>query len=96
MEENKKNEHASGHHDEVTIHIDKRMFKSPNPTSGSALYTLGAVDSSKYDLFLEVLDKGDDPFIPCDGNPIELKNGEHFYTVQKNLNPGTSKNGRGN
>lgn len=79
-------------HEEVTIHIDKAEKKSPNPTTGAALYLLGTVDASQYDLFLEVHGHGDDEFIPNDNTEITLKNGDHFYTVQKNLNPGTSTN----
>lgn len=75
--------------EEVTIRIDKKEYKSPNPTTGVALYVLGSVDPSKYDLYLETHEHGDDPLIPNDNNPIEIKNGSHFYTAQKNLNPGS-------
>lgn len=75
-------------HQEVTIHIDKQMFKSPNPTTGAALYILGKVNTSEYDLYREVHGKGDDEFIQNNANPVHLKNGDHFNLVQKNLNPG--------
>ena len=74
---------------EVTIIIDKKEKKSPNPTTGAALYILGSIDASKYDLFLEVHGKGDDQLIPNDAKPIEIKDGDHFYSAQKNLNPGS-------
>ena len=75
-------------HEKVKIHIDKKEYESPNPTTGAALYKLGSVDAGKYDLFLEVHGKGDDKMIPNDETPIELKNGLHFYTAQKHLTPG--------
>ena len=89
MSDDKKEKNS---HEEVTIHIDKGTYKSPNPTTGAALYKLGSVDVSQYDLFLEVHGHGDDKPIPNDNSEITLKNGDHFYTVQKNLNPGTSNN----
>ena len=73
----------------VTIHIDKKMYKSPNPTTGVALYKLGAIDFNKYDLWLEVHSHGDDIPILYDETQIELKNGSHFYSAQKSLNPGS-------
>jgi hypothetical protein len=72
---------------DVTIIIDKKETKSPNPTTGEALYKLGEI-AAGYDLWEEVHGKGDDVLIPNDGAPITLKNGEHFYTAQSNLNPG--------
>ena len=81
--DNKKNEHQ-----EVVIHIDKNQYRSPTPTTGAALYGLGGVDPSKYDLFLEVPGPKDDDPIANDSAPVELKNGAHLYTSQKVLNPG--------
>lgn len=78
-----------GHqHDEVVIHIDKDEYRSPNPTTGAALYILGSIDVSKYDLYQEVPGHGDDVLVSNDDTAIELRNGEHFYSVQKDLNPG--------
>lgn len=88
MSENNK-EHGHGHqHEEVVIHIDKNKYESPNPTTGAALYTLAGIDASKYDLYQEVPGHGDDVLISNDDSAIELHNGEHFYSVQKDLNPG--------
>ncbi len=75
-------------HQEVSITIDKARHKSPNPTTGIALYTLGQVPQG-YDLYREVHGKGDDEFIPNNSTEIELHEGDHFYTVQSTLNPGT-------
>lgn len=72
---------------EVTIHVDGTAYKSPNPTTGAALYVLGKVKEG-YDLFREVRGKGDDELIKNEGSPVELKNGDHFYSAQSTLNPG--------
>jgi hypothetical protein len=74
---------------EVTIHIDNKQYKSPSPTTGAALYVLGHV-ASGYDLWLEVHGKGsDDDLIANDSASVVLKNGDHFYTAQSSLNPGS-------
>ena len=75
---------------EITIHIDKKMYKSPNPTTGAALYTLGKVPAG-YDLFEETPGPGDDKLIPNDSTRINLKDGLHFYTAKQSLNPGRGK-----
>ncbi len=80
---------ADSTHSTVSIHIDKKEFKSPNPTTGKALYDLGGVDSTKYDLFRETHGKGEDEKIANDGTPVQLHEGDHFFSVPKKLNPGT-------
>ncbi len=75
---------------QVTIHIDKKTYKSQNPTTGTALYTLGTIQAG-YDLFEEIPGRGDDKLIPNDATKIELKNGLHFYTAKQSLNPGNEK-----
>jgi len=72
----------------VKIHIDKELYESPDPTIGAALYVLGNVNASTYDLWKTVPGKEDDELIPNDTTSIDLKNGDHFYSAQKNLNPG--------
>lgn len=74
-------------HDEVTIHIDNETLKSPNPTTGAALYTLGHVKAG-FALFKEVHGHGDDVQIVNNGTPVELKDGDHFYSSKDELNPG--------
>ena len=74
--------------DTVSIHIGKENYKSINPTTGAALYLLGNIDAAAYDLYREVHGKGDDELIMNTGAVVNLKNGDHFFTVQKNLNPG--------
>jgi hypothetical protein len=79
----------SSQHAEVNITIDRHHFKSPNPTTGTALYALGSV-AAGYDLFREVHGHGDDELIPNNGASIELHNGDKFYSAQQSLNPGGS------
>jgi hypothetical protein len=74
-------------HNLVSIHIDNKEKKSPNPTTGAALYVVGEVDPNTYDLFREV-HKGDDEHILSNTTPVQLKDGDHFFSVQKKLNPG--------
>lgn len=73
--------------EQVKIHIDSELRESPNPTSGAALYVLGPVNPAEYDLYKKIPGK-DDELIENDNKEISLKNGDHFYSAQKNLNPG--------
>jgi hypothetical protein len=75
-------------HQEVSIIIDKHEHKSPNPTTGHDLYVLGGIDPQNYDLFRETHGKGDDELVPNDGSQITLKDGDHFFSLKKKLNPG--------
>ena len=86
---------ASEHNsrDQVTILIDTEEKKSPNPTTGSDLYELGKVPAD-YELLREVPGPGDDEEIPNDSTLIELKDGEHFYTSKRKLNPGAHGDSR--
>lgn len=83
-----KEEKPGNDHEVVTIHIDSKEKKSPNPTTGAALYTLGEVKSG-YELFREIPGKGDDELIKNDAGRVELKNGQHFYSADQSLNPGS-------
>lgn len=76
-------------HDEVVIHIDKKDHRSPEHTTGTALYVLGSIDASQYDLFRELPGKGDDEQISNDSTPVTVKNGDHFFSSKKKLNPGS-------
>ena len=72
---------------EVRIFIDKQPKESPTPTTGHALYVLGKIDSQTYDLYKET-HHGDDELIKDDGTEIHLKDGEHFFSSPKKINPG--------
>lgn len=74
-------------HEQVTIHIDKKMHKSPEQTTGAALYILGGIQSG-YILFKEVHGQGDDVLVKNDITGILLANGDHFYSAKEELNPG--------
>jgi hypothetical protein len=87
--EEKENQDGTKKEDKlVTIHIDKKQYKSPNPTTGSALYTLGGVNPNDYDLYRETHGNEDDEQIQNDATSVDLKNGDHFFSVKKKLNPG--------
>jgi hypothetical protein len=70
---------TSGGKHEVRIHIDEKMYESPNPTTGEALYRLGHVQPG-YDLFREVKGDMEDPVVENDAEPIHLREDEHFHS----------------
>jgi hypothetical protein len=72
---------------EIVIHIDGKQYKSPNPTTGHALYVLASVKPG-YALFRETKGPGDDELIKDDQASVTLNHGDHFYTAQRDLNPG--------
>ena len=84
-----KNNEQGQSHEEVVIHIDKKEYHTPNPTTGAAFYTLAGINPDSYELYQEVPGHGDDKLVLNDGTELKLKNGEHFYSVQKNINPGS-------
>jgi hypothetical protein len=77
-------------HTEVNITIDKKHKKSPNPTTGAALYVLGEVKAG-YDLWRETHGHGDDELIRNDSSQVILHDGDKFYTAQSTLNPGIGR-----
>lgn len=64
---------------EVRIHIDQKLYESPNPTTGAALYQLADAPTD-LDLFWEVTGDREDPEVPNAAEPIHLKEDEHFHT----------------
>jgi|SRR3954452_17569474 hypothetical protein len=82
-----------GGNNEETIHIDKKQYKSPTPTTGTALYVLGHV-AAGYDLWREAHGQGDDEPIANNVTQVALKNGDHFYSAQSSLNPGARRDCR--
>ena len=72
--------------DKVVIHVDQTKFDAPKPVmTGTELRTLAGVAENRT-LWREV-PGGDDDLVE-DGEPVTLKNGMHFYTVAKTVNPG--------
>ena len=65
---------------EIVIHVDGKEYKTSNTSmTGIEIKALGGRDAS-YQLFLER--KGSEPDkLIGDSETIELRNGEHFYTV---------------
>lgn len=80
-------EDQTNQHHEVQVYIDRIEHSSPNPTTGRALYALGQVKAG-YDLWEEEPGPIDDKLIPDDASAVRLKNFTHFYSAQRDLNPG--------
>jgi hypothetical protein len=80
-------EHNTGQNKRV-IHIDHDKFEvEESSLTGADLRALpDPTITSDYDLFLENPD-GQDELIG-DDQIVELKNGMHFFSVQKTINPG--------
>jgi hypothetical protein len=75
---------------EVSIIVDKKQYKLSDPTTGAALYALGGVNPDTHDLFRETRGQGDDEQILNNADSLDLKNGDHFFSIKKKLNPGNS------
>lgn len=60
------------------IHIDQKLYHSPNPTSGMYLYELVNVPESKV-LFKAVTGDQEDKLIRIDAPKIHLTEDEHFH-----------------
>lgn len=61
------------------IHIDRVAFKSPNPTTGEALYALADIVEHEK-LYREVEGDEEDQRVPRDETQIHLTQDEHFYS----------------
>lgn len=70
-------EHADNH--EVRVHIDQHEFRSPNPTTGTALYALVHVPGDKV-LFREVRGNREDKPVRRDDTVIRLQQDDHFHS----------------
>lgn len=66
---------------EVRIHIDREVYKTPNPTTGEALYALAAIPKHEK-LYLEVRGDAEDVRIPRDETPIDLSEDAHLYSQE--------------
>jgi hypothetical protein len=67
------------HKHEVKIFIDQNEYKSPSPTTGAALYTLGKVEPG-LELFREVTGDREDPEVSNGPETVHLKEDEHFHS----------------
>jgi Multiubiquitin len=70
-------EHEQKH--EVKIFIDQQSHRSPNPTTGVALYALGKIEPG-LELFREVTGDREDPEVPNGPETVRLKEDEHFHS----------------
>jgi len=73
------NEQAK-HHGDAEIFIDQKRHKSPNPTTGEALYRLGEVPAD-LELYREVRGDREDQPIPNAPELIHLTEFEHFHSA---------------
>jgi hypothetical protein len=79
----------SHEHGELTIHIDRHQFKVEEAAlTGAQLRNLPTPPvGPDYDLYLE-MPGGEDELI-ADERSVELKNGMHFFSVQRQITPGS-------
>ena len=66
-------------HSDVRIHIDQKPYRSPDRTTGEALYKLGGVPGH-HELYREVTGNQEDVAIPDSGETVILAEDEHLHT----------------
>jgi len=64
---------------EVKIFIDQNSYRSPNPTTGAALYVLGNVQPGM-ELFREVTGDREDSEVDNGPESVPLERDEHFHS----------------
>jgi hypothetical protein len=73
-------------HDSIVIHVDQNKRDAPKPVmNGSELRSLGPVAGNR--TLWKVVPGGEDDLVE-DLEPVELKNGMHFYSVAKTVGEG--------
>jgi Multiubiquitin len=79
---------ASHTQHDFEIHIDRKPYKVPFASrTGAELRQIAQpVIGADHDLYLEV-PGGQDQLI-ADDEVVELKNGMHFFSIQKHITPG--------
>ncbi len=75
----------------ISIVIDKKEYKTPEPImTGAQLRQLAVPPiGPEYDLF-EIVPGEDDKLIG-DNEPVDLKNGDRFFSAPHNINPGDGR-----
>ena len=68
----------------LKIHIDKKQYESPSPTSGKALHLLAKIDPDK-NLYREKEGSQPELLIENDFEPIHLRENEHFHSDTSRL-----------
>jgi hypothetical protein len=87
MQNEKKDDHAGKPDEKTSIIIDKKQYFAPKPQmTGAELKALAGIVGD-YILYKKVPGQGDDVKIK-DDTLVQLKDGDHFYSVQSTLNPG--------
>lgn len=71
------------YHD-VRIHIDQKPYRSPDRTTGEALYKLGSVPGH-HELYREVTGDQEDVAIPESAQTIHVKDDEHFHSGPREI-----------
>lgn len=66
---------------EVRIHINREVYKTPNPTTGEAVYALADIPEHEK-LYLEVQGNAEDECIPRDETTIEFSEDAHLYSQE--------------
>ncbi len=67
------------HRHEVRIHINGEAYRSPNPTTGEALYTLGNIPKD-FELLREAHGDHEDKVVLNGKEIVHLREDEHFYS----------------
>lgn len=85
--ENNEKQDDKQHPEPIPIQIDGRPFKAPKtPMTASELKMLGGV-AADYDLWFETPGPADDQKL-ADSAPFPVRQGNHFYSAQRTINPG--------
>jgi hypothetical protein len=78
------------HPAEIPIMIDGRPYKAPKtPMTGKELKDLAGV-AADYDLWFETPGPADDEKLG-DATPFPVRQGNHFYSAQRTINPGAAR-----
>lgn len=78
------------HPTHIPIMVDGRPYKAPKtPMTGSELKALAGV-ADDYDLWFETPGPADDQKL-VDTTPFALRQGNHFYSAQRAINPGAAR-----
>jgi len=78
------------HPPEIPIMVDGRPYKaSKTPMTGAELKALAGV-AADYDLWFETPGPADDEKL-ADGTPFSVRQGNHFYSAQRTINPGAAR-----
>lgn len=80
--------HKADPHPTTIIHIDKRKYDAPTPVmTGAELRLLADPNIGENRTLWREVPGGEDDRI-ADDEKVELRNGMHFYSSPKTINPG--------